>query len=58
MLLSDVVHNEGAIRQAAAEALSVALEKYPSHVPDILQNLLRMYDVKLEVSTLIRHYLL
>ena len=53
MLLSDVVHNESAIRQAAAEALAVALKKYPSHVPDILQSLLQVYEVKLEVSPFI-----
>lgn len=50
MLLSDVVHNESAIRQAAARALSVALDTHRSHVAEILQKLLDIYRKKLEAS--------
>lgn len=49
MLLSDVVHNESAIRQAAARALSVALDTHNSHVAEILQKLLDIYGKKLEM---------
>ena len=49
-LLADVVHDVDVIREAAASALSVAVQSHKDLTATILQELFDLYEVKLKVS--------
>lgn len=49
MLIADVVHDEGAVREAAADGLAGAVALHPKYVKTVLDELLEVYEDKLYV---------
>jgi len=52
-LVSDLAHNEPAIRTAAAEALAAALTDHRTYIPSALDLVLDLYTEHLKVSIVI-----
>ena len=50
LLVQDVVHEEEALRQAAADALAAAVNSHPEHVHQCMLELRELYEDKLYVS--------
>ena len=51
LLVDDVVHEESAVRQAAAQGLAAAVKIHPGQIDTMLQLLLSNYSEQLYVST-------
>nr|CAB3248538.1 translational activator GCN1 [Phallusia mammillata] len=47
-LMEDIEHHEPVIQQSAADALAAALAEYPNIIPEILRELIDIYNKKLE----------
>lgn len=51
VLVDDLVHIEGTVRLAAAQALAVALEHHPERLTATLYQILKLYQEKNDVCT-------
>ena len=56
LLVEDVVHEQSAVRQAAAEGLASAIKQHPEQIDTILQLLLNVYSEQLYVSHILNVY--